>query len=324
MTAKCNVTKRNPDEEMGCALLQRSGLDRTLPSFLDSVLCFGIILHGLYLSASDNISIIPLPQLIGTPVAEAGFSFIYGIAGLYCYFASLALAPYKAYYALALIGAGTAGLRFKEKQARAKGEIFGKRRHSHTHRHWASTHYRLHSISSGYNFLLFHSNVCTMSESSSLCSPHSDPSFWFSSCKMLQSPYQTHHLSIVTMSMCRSSYIFFLHEWSFYKSIIWQGTYDRSRRNVSMWSLFSIINVNGTWSNHWTTLYARLVLLTAPWIMDLSLKLIGDQIPIPRDNKFCHFFSYNVVENDAYFMSVCPFCNSIKLSFYPYLRIYYW
>jgi hypothetical protein len=68
--------------------------------------------------------------------------------------------------------------------------------------------------------------VCTMSESSSLWSPHSDPSFWFPSCKMLQSPYQTHHLSIVTIWACALP-IFFLHEWSFYKSLIRQGPYDK-------------------------------------------------------------------------------------------------
>ena len=117
-------------------LLQRSGLDRALPSFLDAVLCFGIILHGLYWNSSDaNISIIPVPQLFGPQPPEAGFSFIYGVAGLYCYFSALALAPYRAFYALAIIGAITAGLRLKEKQARAKGEVGVKRRYSRTHRH---------------------------------------------------------------------------------------------------------------------------------------------------------------------------------------------
>lgn len=112
-------------------------MDRTLPSLLDSILCFGIVLHGLYLSVSDaNIAFIPLSPLLGPKAAEAGFSFIYGLAGLYCYCAGLALAPYKAYYALALIGAVTAGLKFKDKQARGlKTDVFGKRRHSHTHKH---------------------------------------------------------------------------------------------------------------------------------------------------------------------------------------------
>ena len=112
-------------------------MDQTLPSFLDSVLCFGIVLHGLYLSVSDaNITFIPLSRLVGPKAAEAGFSFIYGVAGLYCYFVGLALAPYKAYYALALIGAVTVGLRLKDRQVQGvKADVFGKRRHSHTHKH---------------------------------------------------------------------------------------------------------------------------------------------------------------------------------------------
>lgn len=111
-------------------------MDRTLPSFLDSVLCFGIVLHGLYLSASDaSVGFISLSPLFGPKAAEAGFSVVYGTAGLYCYFAGLALAPYKAYYALALIGAVTAGLRFMDTQARGlKADLVGKRRHSHTHK----------------------------------------------------------------------------------------------------------------------------------------------------------------------------------------------
>lgn len=119
------------------AWVQRSGLQSALPSFLDSVLCFGIVLHGLYLSVSDaNKSFVPLSHLFGPKVAEAGFSFIYGIAGLYCYCAGLGLAPYKAYYALALIGAVTAGLRFKDKQTRGlKADFSGMRRHSLTHKH---------------------------------------------------------------------------------------------------------------------------------------------------------------------------------------------
>lgn len=116
--------------------MQRSGLSWTLPSFLDAVLCFGIVLHGLYLSASDaSVGFIPLAPLLGPKAVEAGFSVVYGTAGLYCYFAGLALAPYKAYYALALIGAVTAGLRFMDTQARGlKADLVGKRRHSHTHK----------------------------------------------------------------------------------------------------------------------------------------------------------------------------------------------
>ncbi|CAK9226433.1 unnamed protein product [Sphagnum troendelagicum] len=116
------------------AWVQRSGLDRTLPSFLDSVLTFGIILHGLYSSNADaNISLIPLSQLFRPQLAQAGLSFIYAVAGLYCYFSGLALAPYRAFYALAIIGGITTSFRLRDKQARAKGEVGVNRHHFHRH-----------------------------------------------------------------------------------------------------------------------------------------------------------------------------------------------
>lgn len=116
--------------------LQRLGLEWTKPALLDSVLSLGVILHGLYYTSADiNISLIKVPQLYGHPVADAGFSFIYLVAGLYCYWAGLALAPYRAFYALAMIGLLTAGIRIRDHQARSRGDIGGvKRRH---HRHWS-------------------------------------------------------------------------------------------------------------------------------------------------------------------------------------------
>lgn len=124
----------NSDNKVGPLFLQRSGLDRTLPSFLDSVLTFGIILHGLYSSNADaNISLIPLSQLFGPQLAQAGLSFIYAVAGLYCYFSGLALAPYRAFYALAIIGGITTSFRLRDKQARAKGEVGVSRHHFHRH-----------------------------------------------------------------------------------------------------------------------------------------------------------------------------------------------
>jgi glycosylphosphatidylinositol deacylase len=124
----------NSDNKVGPLLLQRSGLDRTLPSFLDSVLTFGIILHGLYSSNADaNMSLIPLSQLFRPQLAQAGLSFIYAVAGLYCYFSGLALAPYRAFYALAIIGGITTSFRLRDKQARAKGEVGVNRHHFHRH-----------------------------------------------------------------------------------------------------------------------------------------------------------------------------------------------
>ena len=38
-------------------------------------------------------------------------------------------------------------------------------------------------------------------------------------------------------------------------------------------------------------------------------------IPISRDNRLCHFCSYNVVENEAHFVLECPLYNSIRDKF---------
>lgn len=109
-------------------------MDRTRPAFLDSFLSFGIILHGLCSTSADvNISLIRVPRLYGPPAADAGLSFIYLTAGLYCYWAGLAMAPYRAFYALAMIGMLTAGIRIKDNQARSKGDIGVRRRHFHKH-----------------------------------------------------------------------------------------------------------------------------------------------------------------------------------------------
>jgi hypothetical protein len=38
-------------------------------------------------------------------------------------------------------------------------------------------------------------------------------------------------------------------------------------------------------------------------------------IPISRDNRPCHFCSYNAVENEAHFVLECPLCNHVRDKF---------
>jgi glycosylphosphatidylinositol deacylase len=109
--------------------LQRLGMEWTTPALLDSTLTLGLMLHGLYYTRVDiNISLIKFPRLSGPPVPDAGLSFVYLLAGVYCYWAGLALSPYRAFYALALVGISTAGIRIRDTQARGRGK-----RHFHRH-----------------------------------------------------------------------------------------------------------------------------------------------------------------------------------------------
>lgn len=111
--------------------LQRLGMDKSLPWFLDASLCFGIILHGFVGSKLDvNIPLVPLPS---ASLSDSGLSFVYALAGLYSYLAGLALAPYRVFYALAVIGISTTVFRILERRGRTKENYSSKRRHFHRH-----------------------------------------------------------------------------------------------------------------------------------------------------------------------------------------------
>ncbi|KAG0570658.1 hypothetical protein KC19_6G178400 [Ceratodon purpureus] len=111
------------------AWIQRLGMEWTTPALVDSTLTLGLMLHGLYFTSVDvNISLIKVPSFSGPPVPDAGMSFIYLLAGVYCYWAGLALSPYRAFYALALVGISIAGIRIRDTQARGRGK-----RHFHRH-----------------------------------------------------------------------------------------------------------------------------------------------------------------------------------------------
>lgn len=113
---------------------QRLGMDRTLPWLLDASLSFCIILHGFMGSKLDaNVPLVPLQHFWGPSLSDSGLSSVYAFGGLYSYLAGLALAPYRAFHALAVIGLLTAVFKILEKNGRAKGDYSSKRRHFHRH-----------------------------------------------------------------------------------------------------------------------------------------------------------------------------------------------
>ena len=59
-----------------------------------------------------------------------------------------------------------------------------------------------------------------------------------------------------------------------------------------------------------------------PQIIDLPYIDVRQCLTIPfsRDNRVCHFFSYNVVENEAYFVFGCHLYNSITSKFQSFFK----
>lgn len=115
---------------------QRLGMDKSLPWLLDASLSFGIILHGFMGNKLDvNIPLVSLPHFWSAPLSDSGLSFVYALAGLYSYLAGLALAPYRVFYGLAVIGILIAVFRFLERGGRTRGDYnySSKRRHFHRH-----------------------------------------------------------------------------------------------------------------------------------------------------------------------------------------------
>lgn len=113
--------------------LQRIGTNQSFPWLLDSFLCTGVILHGVCNSKPEFNSY--LFSFFGPSRREIRLDFIYLVAGYYTYMCSLALSPYKVFYAMAAIGAISLSLRILQKRTREKLEPhFGGRKHSH--RHW--------------------------------------------------------------------------------------------------------------------------------------------------------------------------------------------
>ncbi|KAL5981930.1 hypothetical protein ACLOJK_015997 [Asimina triloba] len=116
------------------AWLQRIGMGQNFPRFLDSALCVGVILHGLYTwkPACSALSI-PFPGLHSW---EVGLSFIYLLASYCCYLSALLQAPYLSVYVMAIVGVASFMLRVIERRNREMGDAYfssSGRKHSHRH-----------------------------------------------------------------------------------------------------------------------------------------------------------------------------------------------
>ncbi|XP_042446725.1 uncharacterized protein LOC122031693 isoform X1 [Zingiber officinale] len=109
------------------AWFQRIRLGQSFPWLIDSILCTGVILHGLFGSRPDVNSIsVPIQW---TRRSEAGLSLAYLLAGYFTFINALFSAPYKALYAMAAIGALCCIVKIIDRRNRSRN----KRRHSHKH-----------------------------------------------------------------------------------------------------------------------------------------------------------------------------------------------
>lgn len=107
-------------------------MGESLPWLLDSVLCIGVILHGVCGSKPEFNSFIL--SFTWAPVRNFRLYFVYLIAGYWSYFSGLTLAPYRAVYVMAAVGGISCALRVSQRKNREKIEVtYGSRKHSHRH-----------------------------------------------------------------------------------------------------------------------------------------------------------------------------------------------
>ncbi|KAF8028921.1 hypothetical protein BT93_E1560 [Corymbia citriodora subsp. variegata] len=111
---------------------QRVGTGQSFPWLLDSVLCICVILHGTCNPKPDS-TFFSFPSS-SIPSGELRMYYIYQFAGCYCFLSGLALAPYRVFYAMAIVGFLSSVLNVLHKRSREKGEAHVKRR-KHSHRH---------------------------------------------------------------------------------------------------------------------------------------------------------------------------------------------
>lgn len=108
-------------------------MGESLPWLLDSVLSIGVILHGICNSKPEFNSFFLSNTWV--PIRNVRLYFVYLIAGYWSYFSGLALAPYRAFYAMAAVGGISFALRLFHRRNLEKKEVTcGSRKHSH--RHW--------------------------------------------------------------------------------------------------------------------------------------------------------------------------------------------
>ncbi|XP_062198955.1 uncharacterized protein LOC133901587 isoform X2 [Phragmites australis] len=115
------------------AWLQRIGMGQNFPWFIDSAICVGVILHGLF-GSQPNVSCISF-KIPGRRGGEVGLSFLYLLGGFYSFVSSMALAPYRALYAMAVIGFICFASRIIERRKMVRGDISSRKSRKHSHRH---------------------------------------------------------------------------------------------------------------------------------------------------------------------------------------------
>ncbi|KAL5172050.1 GPI inositol-deacylase [Glycine soja] len=114
------------------AWIQRLALGESLPWLLDSVLCIGVILHGICNSKPEFNSF--FLSYTGIPIRNVRLYFIYLIAGYWSYFSGLTLAPYRAFYVMGAVGGISFALRMLCRRNGEKKEVtYSSRKHSHRH-----------------------------------------------------------------------------------------------------------------------------------------------------------------------------------------------
>uniref|UniRef100_A0A0A9L204 Uncharacterized protein n=1 Tax=Arundo donax TaxID=35708 RepID=A0A0A9L204_ARUDO len=108
-------------------------MGQNFPWFIDSAICVGVVLHGLF-GSQPNVSCISF-KLPGRRGGEVGLSFLYLLGGFYSFVSSMALAPYRALYALAIIGFICFASRIMERRKMARGDVSSRKSWKHSHKH---------------------------------------------------------------------------------------------------------------------------------------------------------------------------------------------
>ncbi|KAI3706527.1 hypothetical protein L6452_24330 [Arctium lappa] len=109
------------------AWLERLSMGHNFPWLLDSVLCMGVILHGICDSKPEFNVFFQIPGMRGYEIRQG---LVYLLAGYCCYLSGLDLAPYKAFYAMAAVGIVSFVFRIIE---RRNQPYYSSRKHSHRH-----------------------------------------------------------------------------------------------------------------------------------------------------------------------------------------------
>lgn len=122
------------DDSVLFLCVQRIGMGQNFPWFIDSAICVGVILHGLF-GSQPNVSCCIFFKLPGRRGREVGLSFLYLVGGYYSFVSSMVLAPYRALYAMAIIGYICFISRIIERRNMVRGDISSRRSRKHSHRH---------------------------------------------------------------------------------------------------------------------------------------------------------------------------------------------